>query len=509
MKKTQLAIIVSSAIALTACGGSDGESTSSKDSFKYHIEGKAMVGHIKGAKVFLDLNYNGKLDQNEPKTITREDSRYYLALNNEQNECRDTAPIVALIEEGLVDQDNGEVLEEYTLTQAPTLLRTENGMKEVNITPLTDLTWDAYTFRNVSDCNNVTREKLVDFQEDIKDSLEEGVINQFFDIESVSDIYSDYKEKGFNIDPNDLNKVKELIIQAKKDKIKLDETEPLNNKMVSYKYFKEFNDIVKLTQYETETVHLINDEYHTLIRDTAKFDEIDQTTFSVIDNLKFKILESYPIQAIGYENDIHTIITAYKNRLNSNYSCIKNETTDVTQNTEGSTDGDHHSIRYVLQVVGAIEEMPDVQACIDEKITTPLNLNGSAVPSLFNNTVFRVNFFDHDKKSNGSFSAKSVEYNYGKDFDYDQFWSSDEIDVLDEFGDPMVDGDGKNITTIVWSQNEAWFNEAWIYHNKTETDYLSFFNLMNSFTYDYQGEYSESGSYLEYSDTEKGEPNVW
>ncbi|WP_256384638.1 hypothetical protein [Photobacterium toruni] len=68
MKVSTIALAISSTLLLSACGG--GGSDSDNTSSTHHHQGKAIDGYVVGATVYLDLNYNNKLDAGEPNAIT-------------------------------------------------------------------------------------------------------------------------------------------------------------------------------------------------------------------------------------------------------------------------------------------------------------------------------------------------------------------------------------------------------------------------------------------------------
>lgn len=485
MKKTKLSLIISSTIVLAACGGSGDDNVTTPDTgLNYHIDGKAMVGYINAATVFLDLNYNGQWDNNEPKTLTRDDGRFYLELDNTQNACRDTAPLVFHAQKGLIDSDNGEIEEDFYLTLPPTLLMSQNGTKSFNITPLTDLTWDAYAFKGITDCSNVNEDMLNDYYNNIQSELEAGAIAQIDGVESVADIYSDYKKTNLNIDSRELLKIQQSNVQAKKENAALNEADPLNTMFISYKYFDEFNDLVKLEQDTTTTIVEVDSEDQTTIRESKSFYEIDTTTYQVIDDLKTEITENYLIDNKSYTPVVSIDILAYKNSLSNDYTCYKNEKMDVTYKATSSGE-ETNSNQYTMNVSGKLENVTDLDNCINEQITPPLDLGGTAINSPFEEILFKVMKTELRYTSAENFESKNTYYGYSTSFDYDQFW---------ELKKDSDDND-------YWEKRDFWFDDVWIYHDKHETNVENYYSAMDSFTYEVSGEHSEMGSYTEIDET--------
>ncbi len=73
--KLKLISIALIAGGLTACGGGGGGSTSARSSNKT-LQGVAIDGYISGATAFLDINYNGVLDEGEPSSITDDEGSW-------------------------------------------------------------------------------------------------------------------------------------------------------------------------------------------------------------------------------------------------------------------------------------------------------------------------------------------------------------------------------------------------------------------------------------------------
>ncbi|SBT15558.1 hypothetical protein VCE7224_04357 [Vibrio celticus] len=69
--KLRLISIALIAGCLTACGGGGGGSNTSAPAPQTRtLQGVAIDGYISGATAFLDINYNGVLDEGEPSSVT-------------------------------------------------------------------------------------------------------------------------------------------------------------------------------------------------------------------------------------------------------------------------------------------------------------------------------------------------------------------------------------------------------------------------------------------------------
>lgn len=157
-------------LALSACGGGgDGGSDSTNPpAVKSSIQGKAIDGYIKGATVYLDLNFNKRLDAGEPSSVTTELGDYRMELTGAQEQCAEYVPLVVDVPVGAVDLDTGVVEQAYQMVLPPKFAPiTDDDLKHV--TPLTTVLWNevekqlandgTLTCQSVMD-NRQTREKI-------------------------------------------------------------------------------------------------------------------------------------------------------------------------------------------------------------------------------------------------------------------------------------------------------------------------------------------------------------
>ena len=195
----KLRSIISLAIcsALIGCGGSGGDSSSGDNTpARSKLLGKAIDGYVVGATVFLDVNFSGELDNNEPYTTTTEGGDYNLTLDGEFSGCEQYAPIVTHVPVGAIDEDLGDVTEAYNMTTPPTYSPiTKDDL--LNITPLTSLVWNSinieedYPQLKAKNCQELkqNQDTFVAIEEKMKQ--EEKRIAEQYNI-TVDDIYSDY-----------------------------------------------------------------------------------------------------------------------------------------------------------------------------------------------------------------------------------------------------------------------------------------------------------------------------
>ncbi|NGZ14125.1 hypothetical protein HGG78_10310 [Vibrio aestuarianus] len=141
LKLISIVIIVG---GLTACGGGDsGSSTPAPAPQTKTLQGVAIDGYISGATAFLDINYNGVLDEGEPSSITDNEGNYQLSLTGSNSDCMDYAPIVVNVPIGAIDADspNSPITEPYQLVFPP-VMTVSSELQIKSTTPLTTVLWN-------------------------------------------------------------------------------------------------------------------------------------------------------------------------------------------------------------------------------------------------------------------------------------------------------------------------------------------------------------------------------
>ncbi|BEU05300.1 hypothetical protein OAG1_41000 [Agarivorans sp. OAG1] len=130
---------------------SDGSESASLASFELTVNrvmalsGKVIDGYVAGAVVFLDLNLNGQLDEDEPSAISDNTGAYTLALKGSDISSLKSAPIRALLGEGATDIDTGEDFSENPVVlSAPPLVDLDESIDPTGaaISPFTSLVVD-------------------------------------------------------------------------------------------------------------------------------------------------------------------------------------------------------------------------------------------------------------------------------------------------------------------------------------------------------------------------------
>lgn len=196
--KTLLATIIVTSLA--ACGGSGGSSSDGGNA-STTLTGKVIDGYISGATVFLDLNFNGKLDEGEPSAITGENGDFNLEVNDTLSECSQYVPTVTHVPVGAIDSDHPDtpITEAYTMVSPPSFaMSTDEDL--LNLTPLTSIVWDSVEKELASTGTTLSCDTIVaqeHLRDDITTRLEQQEIRvaQRYNV-TVDELYSDYVESG-------------------------------------------------------------------------------------------------------------------------------------------------------------------------------------------------------------------------------------------------------------------------------------------------------------------------
>lgn len=168
--KTKLILCAAISLALTACGGGGGggDNPTPPPVAKNALQGKAIDGYIKGATVYLDLNFNSVMDAGEPSATTTEAGDYRLELTQAQEQCAEYVPLVVDVPVGAVDLDTGVVEQAYQMVLPPKFQQiTDEDL--YHVTPLTTVLWSYVEKQLANDgtltcqsvmANQQTREKI-------------------------------------------------------------------------------------------------------------------------------------------------------------------------------------------------------------------------------------------------------------------------------------------------------------------------------------------------------------
>lgn len=203
--KALIATLIST--ALTACGGGGGSSSSAESastpttSPPMSITGKVIDGYIAGATVYLDVNFSGELDTDEPSTTTDSEGSYILDITTEYQQCAKYVPVITHVPVGAIDLDYPDtpITEAYDMVSAPQFtLTTDEDI--INLTPLTSIVWKSVEQELTAVSAELSCDKILanqDLRDDIVDRLTEQEIRvaRRYNI-TVEVLYSDYVAEG-------------------------------------------------------------------------------------------------------------------------------------------------------------------------------------------------------------------------------------------------------------------------------------------------------------------------
>lgn len=173
------------------------------------VQGLAIDGYLEGATAFLDYNFNGVMDENEPRDLTDQNGRFDIDAAEADAECNNFAPIIIDVPVGAWDSDYGVVNEPYRLTFPPAFSSNHISTNWSITTPFTTAIWSAIEVEvlksGVNNCKELAANAEV--QADIKLKIidQENTIARRYSIEN-SDIYTDFIANQ-NTDQHSLAKV--------------------------------------------------------------------------------------------------------------------------------------------------------------------------------------------------------------------------------------------------------------------------------------------------------------
>ncbi|KGY09439.1 thrombospondin type 3 repeat-containing protein [Vibrio sinaloensis] len=158
LNKVSLALSVAGAVVLSGCGGGSSSSSDSGSSGSSTYSVKAIDGYLKGALVWLDIDGDFVLDDNEPSATSGDGGVANLDVSNVSNPGQ-YAVVVKAIPGQTIDEDNGPVSTGYVMS-APA--------GETNVTPLSTLVH--VTLKQTTD-DDATEEEIEQAKQDAVDKI--------------------------------------------------------------------------------------------------------------------------------------------------------------------------------------------------------------------------------------------------------------------------------------------------------------------------------------------------
>ena len=149
---------------------------------EYSFEGKTIDGYIEGAEVYLDQNFNFRLDDGEISSITNSDGSFNISTDDlELYNCLKSRPIVANVPVGAIDSSLGDVTKAYRMV-LPSI--NDTGNSSIVISPFTSLLGDAVIQAKRS--SSITDElTLVEGCSNIGNSIASSISNELTQIKNT------------------------------------------------------------------------------------------------------------------------------------------------------------------------------------------------------------------------------------------------------------------------------------------------------------------------------------
>lgn len=425
MKVSTIALAISSTLLLSACGG--GGSDSDNTSSTHHHQGKAIDGYVVGATVYLDLNYNNKLDAGEPNAITTAGGDFDIVLDADDATCADYVPTVVDVPVGAMDEDLGEVTEAYQMVIPPSVIITSNTDIK-NITPLTTVLWSSIERELRQDkqqisCNTVKDQS--ELRSKIKNRLveQERRLAQRYGV-TADELYGDFIASG-NTELHDVAVA--LVPSLKKsylETIELEKQYP-NAWLTSVEYYQgpwSYNgDPNDKTWHKEETVYQDLSEH-----ESEKFVNIYQVT----DDLTEIIIDVHLNHTQSLQrNDINF---SYANEFEQGH-CTVRESIAQTSNPS-----------YQLSNTYSKPNQPSLAACRQMNVEDSQNLNQQdiSVESNIDTTSYRGYFSYQGNSLNGGEQFLNLKGNLDN-------ITADDLNVFNYISTDYPD-------TSTYSANTAW-----------------------------------------------------
>ena len=213
LNKFKHLIAVLTIASTTACGGGSTEAPTVEPivieppAVTYTpMPGMAIDGYIVGATVWLDLNFNGQLDDGEPSDVTVEPTddnpeSFVIQVPGEHEDCSQYVPLMVHVPVGAIDLDDPEnpIEEEFYLTSPPSFTMADDDELS-NATPLTSIIWSSVKHELRADGNELTCESIL-ANEGKRQEIKDRLLQQQWRIasrynHSVDSLFTDYVANG-------------------------------------------------------------------------------------------------------------------------------------------------------------------------------------------------------------------------------------------------------------------------------------------------------------------------
>ncbi|MCP4324574.1 MAG: hypothetical protein GY787_22495 [Alteromonadales bacterium] len=323
------------------------------------IHGKAIDGYIQGATVYLDINFNGELDSEEPYSQTGSGGGFTLEFDDSNN-CAENSPIVVDVPVGAVDEDLGMVTMAYQMVTPPkvSLSDIEDLDTERYITPLTTAIWKdlARSLPENASCIVLTQNQSM--LDEIKEATNEalGNIASRYGADK-KDLLSDFIAGGnTELHEKAMHAVKVLkasFVAKRKIKELYSDAQSAGSDV--------FEQEINGNTYWVEQIRVFFNDFHDLEVRTVLTNDLQSDYVFVKDESKYTVTSDGIIQGVGY---------MYRNFPSSDASCILRELTYYADADKEFIDIDNRYSHEITQNSNcSLEQTPVLERLLVQNVT--------------------------------------------------------------------------------------------------------------------------------------------
>ena len=308
--------------------------TDTVDTFAF--KGKAIDGYISGANIFIDQNYNFKLDSGELASVTDSSGSFVISVNDESKfNCLKNRPIVADVPVGAVDSTLGEIENAFSMV-LPSI--SDAGTDAIVITPFTNLLSQAII--NAKSSSSISEDLTIQQGcENSGDTIATSVTNEINQV--IQTI-----ESSFGITLDDL--VTDYIQGSSNTTINETKAQRIGSFLPFFKLIQDEID-TDLTNKYNKTINT-----NLTLRDSSINTILSDNTFSLLPIDFFTVYKTEPNSSGWYTEES---VRAKGAMISNNgeihhFKCITNEenciTSDYSTSNIGDASEDYNNMTYFV-----------------------------------------------------------------------------------------------------------------------------------------------------------------
>ena len=308
--------------------------TDTLDTFAF--KGKAIDGYISGANIFIDQNYNFKLDSGELSSVTDSSGSFVIGVNDESKfNCLKNRPIVADVPVGAVDSTLGEIENAFSMV-LPSI--NDAGTDTIVITPFTNLLSQAII--NAKSSSSISEDLTIQQGcENPGDTIANSVTNEINQVLQTI-------ESSFGITLDDL--VTDYIQGSSNSTINETKAQRIGSFLPFFKLIQDEID-TDLTNKYNKTINT-----NLTLRDSSINTILSDNTFSLLPIDFFTVYKTEPNSAGWYTEES---VRAKGAMISNNgeihhFKCITNEenciTSDYSTSNIGDASEDYNNMTYFV-----------------------------------------------------------------------------------------------------------------------------------------------------------------